>query len=470
MLKLFNYLLILNIFLGGFTLFTSPFEFYVGYLFMISFLVVFPLHYPGIGLNRRFVLILVGITGLSLVSVYLGNNSFASLAKQLFGILLTGSAYYLLIRANGYDIERLFRIYLRIALVVAAIGVFQELSYLIGFEAGYNYRSIIPKWDFTFAGSDLGFLRVNSILPEPSHFAISMAPAVFVSLASIAGNMRIYLLNKIARIIILMSVILTFSAVAYVAILTSILLVYSIGRKAKYVFAGLIIVSICAVSAYMLLPEITMRVDDTYRVATGSMESAEANLSTFALTSNAFVAYNSVIDSPIFGHGLGSHSFSYDKFISSLPGNVISEDVLGLNREDANSLFLRLGSETGLLGIVLAFAFICRFYLRGSDDKHLQIVNNAAFIMLIMYLLRQGHYFVNGFPFFIWLYYLSYKIACPSQECRRGPASWGCCGRLPDRFHRANRQREKPDGIGRRRQSFMGYHEPDKSRDLRPDL
>ncbi len=59
MTKLFNYLLILNVFLGGFVLFSSPFEFYVGYIFIISFLMMYMLHPNKICINLKFMIILI---------------------------------------------------------------------------------------------------------------------------------------------------------------------------------------------------------------------------------------------------------------------------------------------------------------------------------------------------------------------------------------------------------------------------
>lgn len=408
MITFFNYLLIFNVFAGGFILFSSPFEFYVGYIFIIFFLVIYILHYRNISINSNFLIILIALTISSLVNVYLRNNTLFFMLKQVVGISITGIAYYLLIKINKYKIDKLFKIYLRIALMVAVIGIFQEFSFLAGFKSGYDYSYIIPKW--WFFPTTFGMLKVNSIFMEPSHFAISMAPASFVSLMAILRN-NSSCLSKKASILIIISVILTFSAVAYIVILISLLLIYSNVRKFRYLLLTAIIIPIFIYTTYRYIPEIRMRFNDTLEVVTGSKKAVDTNLSTYSLSSNTFVAYKNFTDSPLFGRGLGSYPISYNEVIySGVSGGFWRKDVPVLNSDDAGSLFLRLVSETGLFGIILVLYFVFKFRLKNSGNRNLQIISNAIFIMFMMQLLKQGHYFYNGLFFFVWLYYFAYKI------------------------------------------------------------
>ena len=411
MINFINYLLIFNVFAGGFVLTSSlPFEFYIGYIFIIYFLSIYILRYPNVGINSTFLIILIALTFFSLVNVCLGNVPPFLVAKPVLGILITGTAYYLLIKINKYEIDKLFKIYLRIALIVAVIGICQEISYLVGFKSGYDYSDIISKWAFmTNTG---GMLRVNSIFMEPSHFAISMAPAFFVSLLSISRKHPLYLKTKVGRmgsIIVVISYILTFSAVAYLAILISLVLIFFNVRKLRYLL--LVVIPVVIYAAYAYMPEIRMRVDDTIGVATGSTKAAESHLSVYAFVSNAFVAYKSFIDNPLFGRGLGSHPISYDEFIrSGASGGFWQEDYPEANKKDAGSLLLRVTSEAGLFGIIVVLYFVFKCRVKTSDSKNLRIISNAIFVMFMIQLLRQGHYFYNGFFFFVWLYYFAYKI------------------------------------------------------------
>jgi O-antigen ligase len=145
----------------------------------------------------------------------------------------------------------------------------------------------------------------------------------------------------------------------------------------------------------------------------GSLPVAGSHLTIYAYVSNAFVAFKSFIGNPFFGRGLGSHPLSYDEFIYPNNANILWQNkyanYAGVNRLDANSLFLRLVSETGLLGIIIVFYFIFRFRLKHCD-KSLGIISNATFVLFILQLIRQGHYFYNGLFFFVWVYYFAYKI------------------------------------------------------------
>lgn len=416
MISLFNYLLIFNIFGCGFRLLSKPFDIFISYIFIIWFLIIYILHYYKISINRKFLIALSVLIVFSLINVYLGNDTIFLMSKQVFGILISSFAYYLLVKVNKYEIDKLFKIYLQIALIVAIIGVFQEFSFLVGFEKGYDYRDLIPRWTLTPAGS--GLLRVNSILMEPSHFAISMTPALFVSLVTIFRNNSLYY-GKIAAIIVIISVILTFSAVAYSAILLSLILIFLNVRKIKYLLLLAVILPVFIYAAYNYAPGIRIRVDDTFRIISKMIRVVDANASTYALGSNIFVAYKSFIQNPLFGSGLGSHPLSYDKFLHlGISDGFWQANALVLNREDAASLFIRLVSETGLFGVAIVLIFIFNFFLKDQkkEEKSLYIINNSIFCIFFMHLARYGHYFGAGLFFFIWLYYFTYKIS-KTEEC-----------------------------------------------------
>jgi len=411
MVTIFNYFLVFNIFAGGFLLFVTPFDFYTGYIFIITFLIAYIIRYRNLQINSWFLMILILLTIVSLGNAYVGKDTFFLMSKQLLGILITGSAYYLLVKANEFNVEKLFKIYLQIALIIAAIGIIQELSFLVKIKSGYDYSWIVNRWKYTQAR--FGILRINSICMEPAHFAITMIPAVFVSLSTIFKRGSFYL-SKWKCVLIIISVILSLSSIAYIAILISLLLIFLGVKKSKYLLLVIVIIPALIYSAYRYIPEIRERANHTIGVFTGQKKVSQSHLSVYALASNAFVAYKSFIDSPLFGRGLGSHPVSYNEFIKpGVPGTIWYSDYPkypAVNREDAGSLFLRLVSETGLFGLIVVFYFIFKFHLKGNDDEKLQIISNAIFVLFLLQLFRQGHYFYNGLFFFVWVYYFAYRI------------------------------------------------------------
>ena len=115
--------------------------------------------------------------------------------------------------------------------------------------------------------------------------------------------------------------------------------------------------------------------------------------------------YYPVIENPLFGTGLGSHQYIFNKYdLSSRIGNEYNT-----NTTDANSMLLRIISETGLFGIIFIYLFIKNNYVRmrnsiHSDDYH-WLISNAVLILILIQLARQGNYTFGGFMAYMWLYY-----------------------------------------------------------------
>lgn len=406
MITLFNYLLLSNIFTGSVVFFTVPFEFYLGYVFMVLFLGVYIFHYHKFQISSKFIIILLLFVVLSFFNFLSEDVSFFLLSKQIFGFLLNGLVYYLLIRVNKYNVDKLFRVYLNLAFIIALIGIFQAVCFSLHFKPGFDYSYFLPR--FKQGGNVFGILRVSSILPEPSFFGAVMMPAVFVAISNIFKRENRFVSLKRSFLIVI-SVVLSFSMVSYAGIICACFLVMINYRKFKLIVFGALVITVFMMAAYTA-PLIKRRVDDTAAVMVGKISPERANMSTFALVINALVAYKSFMHNPIFGSGLGSHPISFDKYNTS----VINFKVFTVApcKGDAGSLFLRLISETGLLGLVLFVYFIFKFYVSRKKHKHLWAISNSIFCLFFINLIRMGNFFSGGFIFFVWLYYFTGKQAC----------------------------------------------------------
>lgn len=382
-------------------------ELRLSYVLMPFILILMLPTLKGIYFNKYFLYLFSAIVVLSLYNVYIGKDNLSLLLKQVIGVFLSALVFYLLFSLNNYNVKELFRVYLNIALGVAIIGLFQELSYLLGFKAGYDFSYILPGW--SLGGSGTGgrttyFLRVTSILTEPAHFSTVMMPAFFASLTSFS-KINFRFLGKWKSSLIILSFFFSFSSIGFLGIIFSLMLLAYNNRKWSYVIVSTIIITAFVLFTYSNIVEFRTRVNDSVSVLSREMELQEGNLSTFALFSNALVAYNSFKNNPFFGSGLGSHEISYDKYI----GEIVKVDFEIVNREDANSFFLRLLSETGLFGLLIILVFIFKYYIQRKKDisNYLWIINNAILCMFFVRLVRTGHYFVLGFFFFFWAYYFS---------------------------------------------------------------
>ena len=90
------------------------------------------------------------------------------------------------------------------------------------------------------------------------------------------------------------------------------------------------------------------------------------NNSSFVLYNNLHIAKESLKKYPIFGTGLGSHESAL-KF--TLTKSLIQYDF-EFNIKDGNSLFIRLCTETGLVGLSFVILLIIRGFIYKVDDQN----------------------------------------------------------------------------------------------------
>ena len=363
---------------------------------------------------------------LAILNVCLEKLSLFSLGKQIFGILMHASLFYLLIVYNKINLKKLFIIYLNIAFLVAVIGIIQESTYVLYCGLGKIFPScqpiistiLTPFFEITsipFQGDmpthyttifGFSFLRINSIMVEPFSFCIIMMPAFFAALASFLKN-SFKFLSKKKSIVIIVAFFLSFSLVGYFGIFVSfVLLIVKNRRFVLYLFFFLLVL----ILSYRVIAPFQQRIPYAYNVLIGKKTFYQGDQSTFTWYLNAHVV-GDIFKSGEFisGRGLGSHETSYNACVRRNKVKRPKHFNWLLNAQDANSLFLRLLSETGIFGLVVFLAFIKINYINPNKDptNYLWIINNSILILFIIRLIRQGNYFSEGFFFFIWLYYFS---------------------------------------------------------------
>ena len=89
--------------------------------------------------------------------------------------------------------------------------------------------------------------------------------------------------------------------------------------------------------------------------------------------------------------------------------NAFIGDKYKNNNADANSMLLRIVSETGLFGLIFIILFIRNNYIKRTDDElpdnYYWLISNAVLIIILLQLIRQGNYTFGGFMAYMWLYY-----------------------------------------------------------------
>jgi hypothetical protein len=327
------------------------------------------------------VLALSGATGYAQ-----GTDTPALFAKQFAGILASALYFSCLYQLAGDDVPLLFRRYVRAACFVAIAGIaliFVELP----------FEGALP--------------RLQSFLPEPSMFALVTLPAAYYCL----DRYRSAGTHGAALAVLGAGLLLSRSSVGYLGLLFGLGLFF-----ARSFWRAVVLVGAMAFALYAASSDFRLRLDDTVRAA-GNLTVEEANLSTFALASNTFVTARVLETHPLTGNGLGSHLLSHRSYIGDVPGVALFESMIlhgrqtmdQLNAADANSLFLRLLSETGLIGLGLVIVFIARY--RAAPGGEAGAINRAVLVYFFAKLLRAGHYFSPEQFFFVFAYCLTGRRA-----------------------------------------------------------
>lgn len=360
------------------------------------------------GIPKFYIIIFFYLGSVGLINLINNNNIPFTFFKIYGGLLLISYFFYGLISQYNFNIKLFFYWYCKLCYVISFIGIIQILSYLLNFKLGYDYSFLLNKWK-VINGGIIG-IRVNSILAEPSQLGIVISPATYISVRNLISKKDI-ILKKYQSIIVVSIVILTASTIAYAGLLLSILLSTKSFRL-RYLGFGLIISIILFFVSYKYVNEFKLRVDAAKGLwVEKNFEIKNTNNSSFVLYNNLYIAFENLSDHPIIGTGLGSHESAFKKF--SLTKTLLNYKF-EFNIKDGNSLLIRLATETGLIGLIfilyiLIYGFIYKINSNNSEDNMYELISHSFFIILILTLLRQGNYMLNGLPLIFFIYYYNGK-------------------------------------------------------------
>lgn len=413
------------LFISSYVLTKDPFEFYLNYIPLILLLIVFGFKYK---FPNQIFYIFIPLLAFGLINIFAENETFGSFFKIYLNIFISVTFFYFVFEYYERDVKGFFSIYLSWCLVVSFIGIFQLFSYFIGFKYGWNFVYIgFNKWGPSFGG--LG-IRVNSLFCEPSYFAASVGPAFFISVYNLVFNKTMFI-SKPKSLIISITYLLTFSSVAYLGILFVIILILiNVGLIRYFIF----VIPFAAILFFLIynnVAEFKDRFDgitalyvdgilekegsDPLKGGFYSQYKSKINIlgkvhgSSFVQYNHYVVTKKNFLQNPVFGSGLGSHQYAFEKYNL----NAYMGEKYKNNSSDANSMLLRIISETGLFGVIFTFLFIRNNYVKRKDydfenDYH-WLISNAVLVLILLQLARQGNYTFGGFMAYAWLYYYTKK-------------------------------------------------------------
>ena len=394
--------MIATLFISSIVFFREPFEFYISYAIIVFLLPFFIMRFQ---FPVSIVKIMLPLLIFGMFSVIGGQNTWALFMKIFINILISAMFYYYVFQAFRKDIKTIIRYYMIGATIVAVIGFIQLISYQIGFTPGYDFHWIFNKWGVS-QGGVLG-LRVNSVFTEPSYFGSSMGPAFFIAFYNLFRKKNLFI-GKLACWLIIIIYPLSFSTIAYAGLfLATILFLINFGFVRYVAIALPVMIGVC-IYLYTNVTEFRERVIGLDELYSGEASSAfDVHGSSFVQFNNFHVAFENFKHNPLFGTGLGSHPIAYNKYSLTKEFGGIYD----FNKLDANSMALRLMSETGLFGLIFIFLFIIRYFVKRRLDNSNEmnwIVSSAMLVIIFLQLFRQGNYTYNGFLFFMWIYYFNH--------------------------------------------------------------
>jgi hypothetical protein len=396
--KLSIFLIFASLYAYSYVFFKVPFEFYLAYFI---FFLYFPFFFVKFGIPKWPVLVFIPLFFSGMIYCLTGDNQFDQFFKIFIGFFASCLFYHYVVQAYDFDLKELFKYYMKSAWIVVLIGIVQLISYNIGFKQGYNFTWIFNKWNPSFGG--LG-VRMSSVLSEPAYYAAVVAPAFFIAAYNLFQRETIFI-SKFQSYVFVIVYPLSFSSLGIIAIfLTLIFLLVNLGFF-KYSLIFIPVLTVIISYSYKNVPEFRDRWDGTIEIySTDNIYSYDIHGSSFVLYNNSHIAWENFTRHPIFGTGLGSHQFAFDKYTLTKEEGAVQIDF---NKMDANSMFLRLMSETGLYGLLVMISLVirCWVFKWNSADTETWVMSNGLALIIIIYLIRQGHYFINGFPLFVWMFY-----------------------------------------------------------------
>jgi hypothetical protein len=263
--------------------------------------------------------------------------------------------------------------------VVASIGIWQFIALnFIGTTLFTDFSwvsELISDTSNWRPGDFYGDIhRINSVDAEPAHFAQYLgigAGFALMRIGFLGHRFRAPLENAIplwAAYSILIGIFLSLSLVGYfmIGILMASLVMIVRKDKMREIFRGFTVAALCfgallSGSVFFSIDEqIRTKLDTVPMIVSsafnGVTEVSTESISALALGANASVAIANLRRNPLLGAGIGAHPIACRE---NLP-NWVTTDLEGLSTGDAGSLFVRLVSETGLVG---AFLFILGWVL-----------------------------------------------------------------------------------------------------------
>jgi hypothetical protein len=400
--------------------YTFAFDFYDHYFIFFIIHIYHLIHYNNFKILPPwfFAGFLTIVAGSFFASLYTDSLNF-NLFKQVAGIMFSASSYYIVFKLANFNLKLIFDKYNKIAFWAACYGILEEFMHLSGIHLISDYPG------------SFNLYRITGFSGEPYNFALALFPATLFRLSSLLSRYKEmnYQKNRniLEAVIIFIAFFLTFSTTGYTGLFLGFVVISLHGGLLNIRNPRFLLVVPFFILVYLLFNFISntntlfKRKFDEGLWFLQSEENITIrdyglfNSSSFVLISNYRIATEGFEENPYFGIGLGNYPNLYHEKFDQMFGLDFEKRYGKSNYNDANSMFLRLLSETGIWGMAIFFFFLLYFLIKrvssnGINDFYLLAINHGVFILFLIRLLRCGNYISDGFFFFLLMFYFTFKF------------------------------------------------------------
>lgn len=350
----------------------------------------------------------------SFITIYYVGYQYSKCIQQIIILSIFVFSYEQFFIYNKSNMLELFKKYIKLTYIASLFGFLQEMLYCL-FKV--NIADYLGFYHSTQNITD-SLIRMTSFLSEGGYFGTILIPSLIYLFYY--GDILNILKRK--KYVVLLASLFTLSPFVYICLcIIFILRIINIFRYAKYT---LILLSLIFVSYGIKtivstdyahesggIEGIFMRIKDSYRMVSminpnNLYQISSLNTSSAVLASNAYIGFYG--PSRLFGTGLGTNAQSHEKLITnSFEQNYSFTSV---NADDGYSLFNRILSEFGIVGVALYLIFLFRHYKKKND------LNKCIFFILICWFLRGGSYVDFGTIFVHFFYFYTSKFNYKFQK------------------------------------------------------
>lgn len=390
-------------------------------------------------LHRKVTYLLVSLLLFSLYAASTGINELPTVAKTFSGLFLLHIALFSYFAYYKHNYRLLVGHYLTIAKLVAAVGIIQELSFLVGFEPGWNlsrlYIGQLNYEELVSQTASSSVMRISSFFSEPGYLAAGLSPAAYLAVNNFATGNKEYLKEAWSAVIIV-ALFFTLSTIGYIAIILSI--AFNLRRK-QLLRAIIPLIGITSVGwwAVTSVSFFQSRAEGLVSILITQDATGYENASAILYAMNGEIARQNVLARPMIGSGFDSFKGTAMEALNSnsLPNAfqvyASAQPIEYLNFADGMTMYFRSITEFGLIGTGL---IIFLFYRHRCNpiNHQARILQNMCIVFFLTYSFRTGQYIRFELWYFIGMYFCIYKKSL--AEIRNTPLTTEQ-NFLPNKWH-----------------------------------